>query len=246
MKKPSPGMWRGIACGAMMAVMLGFSVPTMLGQSSFDSQYADNQKSITQLQEQIKGLKNQTSADASNINEGMYSASEAGRAVAELQTKYQSIDATVTPDDITANAKALSKYFDDKSQSGRQPWFTVSKGDAKAVWEFESTYSFQNDKIPVIWLCHIDGSNELVAYATANYDAKSDKFSDVVYKTTGLGASHVDATASNENAKVLDSLIEKIQSQDDGGDKGMSESEAQSQSDARAWLEQQAQNGGDN
>lgn len=245
MKKPSPGVWRGITCGAMMAVMLGFLVPTMLGQSSFDSQYAANQKSITQLQEQIKGLENQTSADASSINKGLYSASEAGRAVAELQTKYQSIDATVTPDDITANAQALSKYFDDKSQSGRQPWFTVSKGDAKAVWEFESTYSFKNDKIPVIWLCHIDGSDELVAYATANYNAESNTFSDVVYKTTRLGANYVDATVSNENAKILDSLIEKIQSQD-GGDEGLTESEAQEQNDARDWLKQQAENGGDN
>lgn len=245
MKKPSPGVWRGITCGAMMAVMLGFLVPTVFGQSSFDSQYAANQKSITQLQEQIKGLENQTSADASSINKGLYSASEAGRAVAELQTKYQSIDATVTPDDITANAQALSKYFDDKSQSGRQPWFTVSKGDAKAVWEFESTYSFQNETIPVIWLCHIDGSDELVAYATANYDAKSDKFSDVVYKTTRLGANYVDATVSNENTKILDSLIEKIQSQD-GGDEGLTESEAQEQNDARDWLKQQAENGGDN
>lgn len=245
MKKPSPGVWRGITCGAMMAVMLGFLVPTMLGASSFDSQYADNQKSITQLQEQIKDLENQTSADASSIDKGLYSASEAGRAVAELQTKYQSIDATVTPDDITANAKALSKYFNDKSQNGRQPWFTVSKGDAKAVWEFESTYSFQNETIPVIWLCHIDGSNELVAYATANYDAESNTFSDVTYKTTRLGANCVDATVSNENAKILDSLIEKIQSQD-GGDEGLTESEAQEQNDARDWLKHQAENGGDN
>lgn len=245
MKKPSPGVWRGITCGAMMAVMLGFLVPTMLGASSFDSQYADNQKSITQLQEQIKDLENQTSADASSINKGLYSASEAGRAVAELQTKYQSIDATVTPDDITANAKALSKYFNDKSQNGRQPWFTVSKGDAKAVWEFESTYSFQNETIPVIWLCHIDGSNELVAYATANYNAESNTFSDVTYKTTRLGANYVDATVSNENAKILDSLIEKIQSQD-GGDEGLTESEAQEQNDARDWLKHQAENGGDN
>lgn len=245
MKKPSPGVWRGITCGAMMAVMLGFLVPTMLGTSSFDSQYADNQKSITQLQEQIKDLENQTSADASSINKGLYSASEAGRAVAELQTKYQSIDATVTPDDITANAKALSKYFNDKSQNGRQPWFTVSKGDAKAVWEFESTYSFQNETIPVIWLCHIDGSNELVAYATANYNAESNTFSDVTYKTTRLGANYVDATVSNENTKILDSLIEKIQSQD-GGDEGLTESEAQEQNDARDWLKQQAENGGDN
>lgn len=245
MKKPSPGVWRGITCGAMMAVMLGFLVPTMLGASSFDAQYADNQKSITQLQEQIKDLENQTSADASSINKGLYSASEAGRAVAELQTKYQSIDATVTPDDITANAKALSKYFNDKSQNGRQPWFTVSKGDAKAVWEFESTYSFQNETIPVIWLCHIDGSNELVAYATANYNAESNTFSDVTYKTTRLGANYVDATVSNENAKILDSLIEKIQSQD-GGNEGLTESEAQEQSDARDWLKHQAENGGDN
>lgn len=245
MKKPSPGVWRGITCGAMMAVMLGFLVPTMLGASSFDSQYAANQKSITQLQEQIKGLENQTSADASSINKGLYSASEAGRAVAELQTKYQSIDATVTPDDITANAKALSKYFNDKSQNGRQPWFTVSKGDAKAVWEFESTYSFQNETISVIWLCHIDGSDELVAYATANYNAESNTFSDVTYKTTRLGANYVDATVGNENAKVLDSLIEKIQSQD-GGDEGLTESEAQEQNDARDWLKQQAENGGDN
>lgn len=245
MKKPSPGVWRGITCGAMMAVMLGFLVPTMLGASSFDSQYADNQKSITQLQEQIKDLENQTSADASSINKGLYSASEAGRAVAELQTKYQSIDATVTPDDITANAKALSKYFNDKSQNGRQPWFTVSKGDAKAVWEFESTYSFQNETIPVIWLCHIDGSNELVAYATANYNAESNTFSDVTYKTTRLGANYVDATVSNENAKILDSLIEKIQSQD-GGNEGLTESEAQEQNDARDWLKHQAENGGDN
>lgn len=245
MKKPSPGVWRGITCGAMMAVMLGFLVPTMLGASSFDSQYADNQKSITQLQEQIKDLENQTSADASSINKSLYSASEAGRAVAELQTKYQSIDATVTPDDITANAKALSKYFDDKSQNGRQPWFTVSKGDAKAVWEFESTYSFQNETIPVIWLCHIDGSNELVAYATANYNAESNTFSDVTYKTTRLGANYVDVTVSNENTKILDSLIEKIQSQD-GGDEGLTESEAQEQNDARDWLKQQAENGGDN
>lgn len=246
MKKPSAGMWRGIACGAMLAVTMAFVLPTTFGASSFEAQFDENAKQITQLEEQVKDLENQASPDAASINKGLHSAADAGRKVAEYQTKYQNIDAAVTPDDVTANAEALSPYFADDAQSGRQPWFTPSKGDAKVVWTFESTYSFQNDSIPVIWLCTIDGSDELVAYATATYDAESGKFSNVAYQTTANAAKYIDATVENENKTAIDELIKSIQAQDTGeSDPGMSEEDAQNQNDAREWLKQQNKDGGE-
>lgn len=246
MKKPSAGMWRGIACGAMLAVTMAFVLPTTFGASSFEAQLGENAKQITQLEEQVKDLENQASPDAASINKGLHSAADAGRKVAEYQTKYQNIDAAVTPDDVTANAEALSPYFADDAQSGRQPWFTPSKGDAKGVWTFESTYSFQNDSIPVIWLCTIDGSDELVAYATATYDAESGKFSNVAYQTTANAAKYIDATVENKNKTAIDELIKSIQAQDTGeSDPGMSEKDAQNQNDAREWLKQQNDDGGE-
>lgn len=247
MKKPSAGMWRGIACGAMLAVTMAFVLPTTFGASSFEAQFDENAKQITQLEEQVKDLENQASPDAAFINKGLHSAADAGRKVAEYQTKYQNIDAAVTPDDVTANAEALSPYFADDAQSGRQPWFTPSKSDAKVVWTFESTYSFQNDSIPVIWLCTINGSDELVAYATATYDAESGKFSNVAYQTTANAAKYIDATVENENRTAIDELIKNIQAQDTGeSDPGMSEKDAQNQNDAREWLKQQNDDGGEN
>lgn len=246
MKKPSAGMWRGIACGAMLTVTIAFVLPTTFGASSFEAQFDENAKQITQLEEQVKDLENQTSPDAASINKGLHSAADAGRKVAEYQTKYRNIDAAVTPDDVTANAEALSPYFADDAQSGRQPWFTPSKGDAKVVWAFESTYSFQNDSIPVIWLCTIDGSDELVAYTTATYDAESGKFSNVAYQTTANAAKYIDATVENENRTAIDELIKSIQEQDTGeSDPGMSEKDAQNQNDAREWLKQQNDDGGE-
>ena len=52
MKKPSAGMWRGIACGAMLAVTMAFVLPTTFGASSFEAQFDENAKQIIQLEEQ--------------------------------------------------------------------------------------------------------------------------------------------------------------------------------------------------
>ena len=253
MKMPSANVWRGIACGGMIAVALAFALPVTFGGADFESRYADNQATITQLEEQIKDLENADSPDAAKMNQDLHSAADTGLKVAEYQTKYQTIDATVTPDAVTENAEALSEYFTDDAQNGRSPWFTPSKGDAKVDWEFKSTYSFNGTKVPVIWLCTIDGSDELVAYATATFDAETGKFSDVETNTTANASAYVDATVENENSSHIDELIKSIQdkaddvegSESDNGSGTSDEATAQDQSDARAWLKQQSEDGGD-
>lgn len=249
MKKPSPKLWRGLICGAILAVTFASAMPVIFGENAFESSYAANEKKISTLTEQVSQLEKTDGTDAATMNKDMYSASEAGRAVADLQSKYQTINAETTPDLITQNSDSLSQYFTDDAQNARTPWFTVSKGDGKAVWEFETTYSFKDKKVPVIWLCHLNGTDNVLAYATATYDAKTNKFSDVQTHTTGVGSAYVDGTGDTSENGVLSSLIDKIKSQDTSGDDASStpesDQEAQDQVNARAWLKDHMEKEGD-
>lgn len=246
MKRPSTKVVKRVACGAMVAAAIGCCLFTTMGQSSYDAEYKANENAISKLEDEVSRLENQKAASAEEINRDLYSASNAGREVASLQSAYQNIDASANLDGIKENAEKLSKYFEDDAQTGRVPWFTVTKGDGKAVWEFESNYSFTSESISVIWTCHLDGQNDVLAYATGDYNAKTEKFSSVEYKVTQVGMNYVDATAESDYKSKIDEVIKKIQEQS-GGDAGMSAEDAQNQNDAREWLKDQNQkkNGGD-
>lgn len=246
MKRPSTKVVKRVACGTMVAVAIGCCLFTTMGQSAYDAEYKANESAISKLQDEVSKLENQKATSAEEINKDLYSAANIGREVASLQSAYQNIDVSANPDGIKENAEKLSKYFEDGAQTGRVPWFTVTKGDGKAVWEFESNYSFTAESIPVIWTCHLNGQSDVLAYATANYNAKTEKFSGVEYKMTQVGMQYVDATAENDYKSKIDEVIKKIQEQS-GEESGMSAADAQNQNDAREWLKNQDQskNGGD-
>lgn len=243
-KKPSAKIVRNASAGALLvasAVIVGL---TMNGGSAFEADFAKNQKEIAALEADIESYKGREVQSAADKNKDLFSASDAGRKVAELQSKYEDLDPTANRDGVKANAEDLSKYFTDDAQLGRTPWFMVSKGDAKAVWKFESTYSTSESQTPVIWTCRTDGGDALIAFATAVFDAKANKFHDVeLYQTTNA-ADYIEATGRDETKAKLDSIIAELKEMQ-GGDEVVDEQTAQNQSDARDWLQSQADKGGD-
>ena len=243
-KKPSAKFARNASAGAMAVAAALVIALTSAGGSAFESDFAENAKSIAALESDIEMLKDKEVQSAADKNKDLFSASDAGRKVAELQSKYEDLDPVANRDGVKANAEGLSGYFTDDAQAGRTPWFMVSKGDAKAVWKFESTYSTSESQTPVIWTCRPDGGDTLIAFATAVFDAKADKFHDVVVYQTTNAADYVEATGRDEAKKKLDSIISELKELP-SGDEVVDGQVAQDQSDARDWLKGQADKGGD-
>lgn len=217
---------------------------TYIGQSSFDNEYATNKKMIEQLRIDIDDINGQDIIGKEDTIDVLVSAKTAGEAVSSLQNEYVTIPTSTDSTNIQAHADKLSKYFDESAQVGRQPWYK-NKG---ATWSFQSSYDFVGTTSNVLWLCHSE-SGELLAYATAVYDAKGDVFKNVVYKNTVTGNARVSATVENE-AKYYDSMIKQIQDAT-GGDiieeNKFSEEDMQAIHDAREQLkkDQEHLNGGD-
>ncbi|MDO4595516.1 MAG: hypothetical protein Q4B30_00855 [Coriobacteriaceae bacterium] len=239
LKKPSPKMLRIFASVGMVAVF-GLTVGSIsMGASGFESQTAANEKAISTLQDDIKLLEGRKAESAADKNKDLYSASDAGRKVAELQMKYQDLDPVANPEGVKDNAKTLAGYFGDKDQLGRTPWFTITKGDAKVDWQFKSTYSAFESVVPVIWVCYPQGDAEsLLGYVTASFHANDGKFHDVQRHLTTKSLSYSKAEGDDAK-KALDALIDSINAQDIESDPLQSTEDLQSNSDGRAWLKDQ-------
>lgn len=128
------------------------------------------------------------------VRDALYSASSAGQEVARLQNEYPNLPAMTNREEREANANALGGYFDEKSSNARTEWYGIRYADAEGLaWEFQSNYGFDSDTIPVLWLLK-DANGELYAYTTADYNALTGKFENVVWKPTMIGTSSIGAS----------------------------------------------------
>lgn len=238
--KITPGLVCGIICGACIGVAIALVVSPMLSVDEYKTSCAEAESELAELQDELALLESVSADDAETINANLYSAATIGRTVAELQSNYQTLNSALMldADAISENAEALSEYFDSSVSNGATPWFVATEDGYTASWEFETTYSFATSSIDVIWLCYIEETGELAAYATATYDAETNTFSDLTYANTSIGATYIAATSDSTSGTDLDALIESIQDvvdiDDDITDEDLEN--LQEQSDARQAL----------
>lgn len=206
-----PGKLKLVICLVMIAIMLAYVVPVQLGTDDYESQYSANEATIASLTTQIEEYESAESVEeeAEVINTSIYSAATAGATVAALQNKYQTLDATVQDTAIEENAEALSAYF--TTDRGQTPWFTASVDGYTAVWEFQTTYSFSDTNVSVIWLCHIEEDGTLVAYASATYDVTTNIFSNLSVRETTYGPAYTGADGDEGDYGIISNLVEDLQ-----------------------------------
>lgn len=191
MKLPSATKVTVIACIVMLAIS-GLFVGLHMHEHDVSAETYKSQKaSIDELQKQVDELNSDKSASEKDLGKYAHSAMNAGNAVAKAQSNYASLNPDTQSSALATNAASMDAYFSDKSFE--TPWYgPVSSSTGSYTWTFLSTYSFADDSASVVWLCTPSaGSDVVLAYATATYDADSNTFKDVSVVQTAYGKSQI-------------------------------------------------------
>lgn len=148
---------------------------------------------IVDLEKQAKSLANTDTTTKEDVEVSLKSCSELGTKIAECQNFYNTSDADASSDEsrqaIKENAAKMKALFD-KCEDKANVWYT----NYSSEWVFNSTYSFTDTTIPVLWTCLSKSDDEttdgsLLAYATGIYNNDTKMFSDIEVHVTRLGSS---------------------------------------------------------
>lgn len=195
-------------CFVGIVVCMSSVVSMIHKTNTYNTEIEAMTKNIEVLKADIESLANaDVSEDLSK------SALQFGNEVADLQNKYYQLENNIRTDDTeearTAkknNDSAIAEYFSDGSYKGN--WYFCP--EIYYEWEFDTTYSFFDEEIPVIWICNQREGSDIVAYSTAIYNASTHKFSGLHTYITGLGQNLIDlhklddATATDTDATATD------------------------------------------
>ena len=220
-----------------VAVGIGLAGFTGYAGNAYADSYNSNNKQIQDLKADIATLSSEGVVTPKEVEDVVTNASDAGRAVADLQNKY----ASFTPgdsDSVKANAAEIKKYFDDKVSDSGAIWFM------SGTWRFRTSYSLDGEILNCLWTCE-DANGNLLAYATAQYSGKDKVFSQFTKTVTRLGNSAVEATPSdlNEKTEAVKSTVDTIKEQigDTSQDAQISEQDLAEINSAREQAREQHQ-----
>lgn len=189
-------------------VVIGIGLVGFTGFASgaYADSYNANNKQILDLKSDIATLSSEGVVTPKEVEDVVTNASDAGRAVADLQNKYTGLIGD--SDSIKANAAEIKKYFDDASSNAGAIWFSTG------TWTFRTSYNFNGDVIDCLWTCS-DANGNLLGYATAQYIGKDKVFSGFTKTITTFGNKSVAATPSDPNDKTeeIKSTVDAIKEQ---------------------------------
>ena len=205
--------WFSIACILLIVLGFGLILYANISKSDYEEQYMANNRTIGDLRDELSVVQRQVN-EWDNVNVEVVkvkvkSCAEIGQKVAELQTKYQILNPAEDEALFLENVDSLDMCFDEFSKNCRVPWYTVAvPGSVQWTWTFQSTYEFSASSTNVIWLCHENESNNLLAYATGVYNADTELFSNIVCVMTSMGADYyyADPTPGMDNDESGDSV----------------------------------------
>lgn len=127
---------------------------------------------------------NDTDYSTQYVQQMMYSAEEAGNAVSDAinaahAIEWDALDAGQEPDwnAMKFALEHVSDYFPSSYENGAS-WYAARnpKDGDHSEWSFMTTFSFSHNTINCLWLCHRQSDGQIMAYATALYDAESGVF----------------------------------------------------------------------
>ena len=189
-----------ITCAILLLVCIIFALMRSSAMNEYNRTYAENASTINTLSHELEAMMSENLADRVNVTD-LKQCTEAGNAVAELQTAYQTLEFDSSNTDVlTEHAEKFGEYFAPGFEKMRVPWFMPLDTTSEPQifeWRFETTYSFAGTAIPVLWTCW-DNDEQLVAYATGTYDSMNDEFYDIAYRVTSVGAAYIDGTWSED------------------------------------------------
>lgn len=219
-----------------IVIGIGLAGFTGFASGAYADTYNSNNKQILDLKSDISTLSSEGVVTPKEVEDVVTNASDAGRAVADLQNKYARL--TGDSDSIKANAAEIKKYFNDTSSNAGAIWFQTG------TWRFRTSYSLDGEILNCLWTCE-DANGNLLAYATAQYSGKDKVFSQFTKTVTRLGNSAVAATPSdpNEKTEAVKSTVDTIKEQigDTSQDAQISEKDLAEINSAREQAREQHQ-----
>lgn len=219
-----------------VVIGIGLAGFTGFASGAYADSYNANHKQILDLKSDIATLSSEGVVTPKEVEDVVTNASDAGRAVADLQNKYASLAGD--SDSVKANATEIKKYFNDTSSNAGAIWFQTG------TWRFRTSYSLDGEILNCLWTCE-DANGNLLAYATAQYSGKDKVFSQFTKTVTRLGNSSVEATPSdpNEKTEAVKSTVDAIKEQvgDTSQDEQISEQDLAEINSAREQAREQHQ-----
>ena len=189
-------------------VVVGIGLAGFTGYAGnvYADTYKSNAQQIQNLKADISTLSSQGVVTPKEVEDVVTNASDAGRAVADLQNKYANL--TGDEDAIKANAAEIKKYFSDTSSNAGAIWLQ------NGTWSFRTSYSFNEDTLDCLWTC-VDSDGNLLGYVTAQYTGKDKVFSGFTKTITAKGNSSTSVTHDRpeDDAEQVQSTVDAIKQQ---------------------------------
>ena len=215
-----------------VVVGIGLAGFTGYAGNAYADTYKSNAQQIQNLKADISTLSSQGVVTPKDVEDVVTNASDAGRAVADLQNKYANL--TGDEDTIKANAAEIKKYFSDTSSNAGVIWLQ------NGTWSFRTSYSFNEDTLDCLWTC-VDSNGNLLGYVTAQYTGKDKVFSGFTKTITTKGNSSVSVTHDRpeDDAEKVQSTVDAIKQQVGDTTSNVSEKDVSDIFSAREQMRQQ-------
>lgn len=215
-----------------VVVGIGLAGFTGYAGNAYADTYKSNAQQIQNLKADISTLSSQGVVTPKEVEDVVTNASDAGRAVADLQNKYANL--TGDEDAIKANAAEIKKYFSDTSSNAGAIWLQ------NGMWSFRTSYSFNEDILDCLWTC-VDANGNLLGYVTAQYSGKDKVFSGFTKTITTKGNSSASVTHDRpeDDAEKVQSTVDAIKQQVGDTTSNVSEKDVSDIFSAREQMRQQ-------
>lgn len=215
-------------------VVVGIGLAGFIGYAgnAYADAYKSNAQQIQNLKADISTLSSQGVVTPKEVEDVVTNASDAGRAVADLQNKYANLGTDA--DAIKANAAEIKKYFNDTSSNAGAIWLQ------NGTWSFRTSYSFNEDTLDCLWTC-VDADGNLLGYVTAQYSGKDKVFSGFTKTITTKGNSSASVTHDRpeDDAEKVQSTVDAIKQQVGDTTSNVSEKDVSDIFSAREQMRQQ-------
>lgn len=201
-----------VICVLCIIGSIGCIIMLNVTSSAYHSEYDANEVTISDLQQELKSLQSQTSVTDDEVTDVLYSATEAGNAVASAQTEYGGLD--MSADDYAQQRdeikNSITQYFADEDSGYASQWYFSS--EVSFEWRFLSTYSFDTQTIDVIWGCY-DSDGNVLAICTGVYDVNTGLFSQCDPVETDYGFSVIVGQQEETTVDMdrINDLMEQMQ-----------------------------------
>ena len=197
-----------ISCLCVL-IILGCVVYINVTAGSYNNTYSENEVKISDLETELKALGEQSAVTDEQVSTILYSAADAGNAIAKAQSSYSELN-TEDRDYKEKRSEikdSMTKYFSEDDEGCASQWFYSP--DVSYEWRFLSTYSFDTKEIDVIWACY-DKDDTVLAICTAVYNVDTGQFTNCNPIETDYGIGTISGTQEETTVVDMDHINDLV------------------------------------